>query len=131
MAVELYEVEAVEALVVRAAVVARQAYRLLLPGKHAGDAAGAVMHAGRVAAQRDVCSSLFISLPSVSAAPCHGSSADPSAAAFEGTPLSPAAALSRRDLQESCSMQAHTATIDATQIPAMIKDGQDSELPDQ
>jgi hypothetical protein len=58
LAVELSHDEAVEALVVGAAIVAQEPERLLLANEEAADAVGAVVDAGGVAAQRDVAGEL-------------------------------------------------------------------------
>src|SRR5262249_56529127 len=56
--VELSHDEAVEALVVSAAIVAQEPERLLLADEKAADAVGAVVDAGGVAAERDVAGEL-------------------------------------------------------------------------
>src|SRR6516165_525493 len=56
--VELSHDEAVEALVVGAAIVAQGPERLLLADEEAAHAVGAVVHAGGVAAERDVAGEL-------------------------------------------------------------------------
>src|SRR5262245_51705997 len=67
--VELSQDEAVEALVVGAAMVAQEPERLLLADEEAAHAVGAAVHAGGVAAERDVGGEL-VDLPrETSAAP--------------------------------------------------------------
>src|SRR5262245_59874597 len=69
--VELSHDEAVEALVVGAAMVAQESERLLLADEEAADAVGAVVDAGGVAAERDVAGELvdFVAEGETGAAP--------------------------------------------------------------
>jgi len=88
--VELSHDEAVEALVVGAAVVTQEPERLLLADEEAEDAVGAVVDAAASRPSAMLAASLSISLPRVRPAPRQGSSAAPSAVASTAAAVAPA-----------------------------------------